>query len=87
MSLTLDQFASHEAEEERSNDRNLDLMQEHVAAILEDPDVPSPDPVTVFLPVDDSVDFEEALALAIAYARDGYDVDLRHVHVRGRRPR
>jgi hypothetical protein len=43
--------------------------------------------LTVFLPTDDSVGLEEALALALTYARDGYDVDVRHVHVARRKPR
>ena len=75
------------AAEARSNDRNNDLMQDHTAAMLVDPDGLPPDPVTVFLPASDAVGREEALVLAITYARDGYDVDLRHVHVSGRKLR
>ena len=71
----------------RAIERNIALFEAHIAAVLDDPDAPPPDPVSVFLPVDDPAGFEEALALAMTYAREGYDVDLRHVHVRGRRPR
>ena len=71
----------------RANERNNDLFQAHIAAVLDDPDAPPSDPVSVMLPVNDPAGFEEALALAITYAREGYDVDLRHVHARGYRPR
>lgn len=64
--------------------RNLDLFQDHLDATLGDPDHEPPDPVSVFLPTDDPVGFEENLALALGFACDGYDVDLRQVRARVR---
>ena len=61
-----------------ANERNLDLLQEHLDALLEE-DAPAPDPVSVFLPAADPEGFADAIALASAFARDGHDVDLRHV--------
>src|SRR5262245_37683974 len=57
------------AEEARINDHNNDLMQEHISAILDDPNALPPDPVTVFLPANDPAGLDEALALALTYAR------------------
>ena len=75
------------SEEARINADNNQLMKLHIAALLDDPEALPPNPVTVFLPANDPTGLEEAVALALTYARDGYDVDLRHVHVRGRRPK
>jgi hypothetical protein len=58
---------------ERNSDRSLEFL----ANILEE-STPR-DPVSIILPVDDPDEFEEAIALAASFARDGYDVDLRHV--------
>ena len=76
-----------EAERARINDRNNDLPREHIAAVLDDPEAPPPDPVIVFLPANDPVEFEEALALALTYVRDGDDVGLRCGRVPGRKSR
>ena len=70
----------------RAIERNIALFEAHLDAILDDPDAPPPDPVSVMLAANDPAGFVEALALAITFAREGYNVDLRHVHVRGRRP-